>query len=383
MDMIPLDYATLRLVWWLLLGMLFIGFAIADGFDLGVASLLPFVARNDEERRLVINTIGPVWEGNQVWLIVAGASIFAAFPAIYAVSFSGFYLAMFLVLFALILRPVGFKFRSKLPSARWRANWDRALFIGGFIPALIFGVAMGNVVVGVPFHFDEVAMRPVYTGNLFGLLNPFALIAGLVSVSLLVAHGAGMLSMKTEGEPPARAARYGTIAAIVGALLFIAAGVWVATGLTGHHVVPPVVTDGPSSPLLKTVATSAGGWMRNYQEMPLIWLAPASGVVGALGSALFLWRRQGGLAFISSSLALTGVILTVGLSVFPFMLPSSSTPDVGLTLWDASSTKKTLWNMLVVTAIFMPIILGYTTWVYRVLHGKVTPDILGENPNSY
>ena len=174
MDTIPLDYATLRLIWWLLLGILLIGFAVMDGFDLGVATLLPAVARTDEERRIVLNVIGPVWEGNQVWLILGGGAIFAAFPPLYAVSFSGFYIAMFLILVALILRPVGFKFRSKVPDPRWRAVWDWALFASGLVPSLVFGVAMGNVLLGVPFHFDD-TLRVYYEGGLFGLLTPFAL----------------------------------------------------------------------------------------------------------------------------------------------------------------------------------------------------------------
>ena len=198
MDFIFLDYQTLRVIWWLLLGVLLIGFAVMDGFDLGVGTLLPFVAKTDEERRLVLNTIGPVWEGNQVWLVLGGGAIFAAWPPLYAVSFSGFYLAMFLILFALILRPVGFKYRGKMPSQRWRNNWDRHLFIGGFIPALIMGVAVGNVLLGVPFAIDDTA-RISYEGHLIGLLTPFALLAGLVSVAMLVAHGA---AMKPTGASP-------------------------------------------------------------------------------------------------------------------------------------------------------------------------------------
>src|SRR5690606_9987943 len=213
MEFLVLDYTTLRVIWWLLLGILLVGWAVMDGFDLGVGTLLPLVARNDAERRLVVNTIGPVWEGNQVWLILGGGAIFAAWPPLYAVSFSGFYLAMFLILFALILRPVGFKYRGKLPSQRWRNNWDWALFIGGFIPALIMGVAVGNVLLGVPFHFDD-SMRVFYTGSFFGLLMPFALLAGLLSVAMLIAHGAAMLVIKTDGPVADRSARYGSIAAL-------------------------------------------------------------------------------------------------------------------------------------------------------------------------
>jgi len=233
MEFIALDYTTLRVIWWLLLGILLVGWAVMDGFDLGVGTLLPFVARTDDERRLVINTVGPVWEGNQVWLVLGGGAIFAAWPPLYAVSFSGFYLAVFLMLFGLILRPVAFKYRSKMPGKRWRQNWDRALFVGGLLPALIAGVAVGNVLVGVPFHFDD-SMRIFYTGTLIGLLNPFALVAGLVSVAMVVAHGAAMLVLKTDGPVAERSARYGSVAALASFVLFAAAGAWVAFARTGR-----------------------------------------------------------------------------------------------------------------------------------------------------
>ena len=224
MPPIPFDYETLRILWWLLLGVLLIGFAIADGFDLGAGMLLPFVARNDGERRIVINTVGPVWEGNQVWFITGGGAIFAAWPYLYALSFSGFYLAMFLVLTALILRPVGFKYRSKMPGPLWRAIWDWALFVGGLVPSLIFGVAFGNVIEGVPFHYEADSLRPIYEGGLFGLLNPFALLCGLVSVVMLIVHGSAWLTVKTSGAIAECARNYGSIAALVLVALFAAGG---------------------------------------------------------------------------------------------------------------------------------------------------------------
>ncbi len=187
-----ISYETLRLIWWLLIGILLVGFAITDGFDLGTGILLPFAGKTDLERRVIINSIGPVWEGNQVWLILGGGAIFAAWPQLYAVSFSGFYLAMFVILVALIVRPVAFKFRSKREDPRWRARWDAALFVGGFVPALICGVAIGNVLQGVPFRFSP-DMHIFYDGTFFALLNPFALLCGLVSVAMLVMHGATWL----------------------------------------------------------------------------------------------------------------------------------------------------------------------------------------------
>lgn len=383
MEFILLDYTTLRMIWWLLLGILLIGFAVMDGFDLGVGTLLPFVAKTDEERRLVINTIGPVWEGNQVWLVLGGGAIFAAWPPLYAVSFSGFYLAMFLILFALILRPVGFKYRGKMPSQRWRNNWDKALFIGGFIPALIMGVAVGNVLLGVPYHFDD-TQRVFYTGNLLGLLTPFALLAGLVSVAMLVSHGAAMLVLKTSGPVAERSAKIGSIAAIASFVLFALAGAWVAFGLPGYQITSQVVTDGASNPLLKTAEfTQAGGWLHNYSTMPATILAPVVGLLGALASAVLLRKRRGGLAFIASGASIAGIIFTVGFAIFPFLLPSSTQPGSSLTVWDGSSSHLTLWVMLLATVIFLPIIIAYTTWVYRVLKGKTTLEEMGENPNAY
>lgn len=383
MDFILLDYTTLRVIWWLLLGVLLSGYAVMGGFDLGVSTLLPLVARNDAERRLVINTIGPVWEGSQVWLILGGGAIFAAFPPLYAVSFSGFYLAMFLILFALILRPVGFKFRGKLADQRWRSNWDWALFVGGCIPALIMGVAVGNVLLGVPFHFDD-SMRIFYTGNLFGLLTPFALLAGLLSVAMLMAHGAAMLVLKTDGPVAERAARFGSIAALCAVALFAAAGAWVALGLPGYAVTSLLATDAPTNPLGKTAAlTAAGGWLHNYSSMPATLMAPLIGLVGLAMNALLLRVRRGGLAFIASGYAIVGIVFTVGFALFPFLLPSSTAPSASLTLWDASSSRLTLWIMLLATTLFMPIVLAYTSWVYRVLKGKVTADELSANPNAY
>jgi cytochrome d ubiquinol oxidase subunit II len=382
MDTIPLDYQTLRLIWWLLLGILLIGFAVMDGFDLGVGTLLPAVARTDAERRLVLNVVGPVWEGNQVWLITGGGAIFAAFPALYAVSFSGFYLAMFLILFALILRPVGFKFRSKVEDRHWRAVWDWGLFVGGFVPALVFGVAMGNVLLGAPFHFDD-TLRIYYTGGFFALLSPFAVLCGLVSVSMLTAHGAAMLVIKTDGPVAVRARRYGSLAALATAILFVLAGIWVAFGIAGHAIVGVAETAAASNPLFKQVATSTGGWMANYRAMPWTWIFPVLGVAGALLSAWLLRVGRGLSAFLASALAIACIILTEGLAIFPFLLPSSTHPSSGLTLWDSSSSHMTLFVMLVAACVFLPLILFYTSWVYRVLRGKVSPESLEQNHNSY
>ncbi len=366
-----IDYEILRIIWWLLLGVVLIGFAVTGGFDLGTGALLPFVAKTDVERRVVINSIGPVWEGNQVWLILGGGAIFAAWPPLYAVSFSGFYLAMFATLFALILRPVGFKYRSKRESTAWRTGWDWALFIGGFVPSLIFGVAIGNVLQGVPFHLND-DLRIFYDGTtLFELLNPYAILCGLVSVAMLVMHGAAWLVLKTDGSVAARARSFGSVAALATTVLFALGGVLLWLGIDGYRFTSEVVTDGPSNPLSKTVEIATGVWFSNYAAHPWMMLAPALGLVFPLVALLLLTLRREVMALLASSLAIFGIISTVGLTMFPFILPSSVDPKSSLTVWDASSSHMTLFIMLVVAVIFIPIIVAYTSWVYRVLWGKV------------
>ncbi|MGG6895575.1 cytochrome d ubiquinol oxidase subunit II [Rhizobium sp. BR 315] len=372
-----IDYETLRIIWWLLLGVLLIGFAVTDGFDLGVGTLLPFVAKTDTERRIAINSIGPTWEGNQVWLILGGGAIFAAWPPLYAVSFSGFYLAMFAILFALILRPVAFKYRSKRDSAAWKTGWDWALFIGGFVPSLIFGVAVGNVLQGVPFRFDD-DMRIYYEGSFFALLNPYALLCGLLSVAMLVMHGAAWLQVKAEGIVAERARRYGSLAALAVIVLFALGGLFLWMGIDGYRISSAIDTAGPSNPLLKTAEHSHGAWLANYGAHPWMVIAPVLGFVGAATALLAMLGRREVTVLLFSKLAIFGIISTVGLSMFPFILPSSLDPRSSLTVWDASSSHMTLFIMLVVTMIFLPIVIAYTAWVYRVLWGKVDAEMVND-----
>ena len=365
-----IDYGTLKLIWWVLLGVLLIGFAATDGFDMGVTALLPFVARTDTERRVAINTVGPVWEGNQVWFILGGGAIFAAWPPLYAVSFSGFYLAMFVVLAALIFRPVGFKYRSKRPDPRWRSMWDWALFAGGFVPALIFGVAVGNVLQGVPFRLTD-DMRIVYEGSFVGLLNPFALLCGLLSLAMLVMHGGAWLGLKATGNVAERGRRYGSYAALAVIALFAFDGLVLSLAVGGYRITSAVDPAMPSNPLVKTVTREGASWFANYGTHPWMMIAPALGFVGAAAAFVGLRLGREVVTFIASKLAVAGIISTVGLSMFPFILPSSIDPGSSLTVWDSASSHSTLFNMLAVTLIFLPIVLVYTAWVYRVLWGKV------------
>jgi len=363
-----MDYETLRLIWWALLGVLLIGFAVMDGFDLGTAALLPFVAKTDIERRVAINTVGPVWEGNQVWFIVGGGSIFAAWPSLYGASFSGFYLAMFLVLATLILRPAGFKFRSKVDDLRWRAFWDWALFSGGVVPALVFGVAFGNLFEGLPFGFDS-DLRFHSDITLFSLLNPFALLVGLTSLTMIVLHRAAWLNYKTEGAVQARARAVMPYAALLFVVLFALAGAWLAH-MDGYRILGTIDHNGPSNPTLKTVTRIAGAWVRG-ETIPAVVIA----LLGAVGALLL--RRRPLMAFLCSALVPAATIATAGLALFPFLLPSSADPNVSLTVWDSSSSKLTLAVMLGAVAIFLPLTIAYTGFVYRVLRGPVREQDLG------
>jgi len=376
-----LDYEVLRLIWWALMAALLVGFAVMDGFDLGIAAQLPLVARTDTERRIAINSIGPVWDGNQVWLITAGGASFAAFPLVYAAAFSGFYFAMLLVLVALILRPVGFDFRNKISDPRWRATWDWALFVSGFVPSLVFGVAIGNLLVGVPFEYTD-ELRIVYHGGFFGLLNPFALLCGLTSLAMLLMHGAAFLVLKSDGTVRERARTVLSWSAVALVALFTVGGFWAAYGLDGFSIASVVNPSGPSNPLAKTVVRETGAWMVNYGAHPWTIAAPVLGYLGAVLALVFNRSRAEGLTFVATAVAVLGIIATAGLSLFPFIMPSSVSPDSSLTLWDATSSRGTLLTMTIVTAVFLPIVAGYTAWVYRKLRGKVTEAYVRQNTDT-
>jgi cytochrome d ubiquinol oxidase subunit II len=369
------DYATLKFIWWVLVGALLIGFAITDGMDMGVGSLLPFVARSDTERRIAINTVGPHWDGNQVWFITAGGALFAAWPAVYAAAFSGFYMAMLLVLFALFFRPVGFDYRSKVEDSRWRSAWDWGLFLGGAIPALIFGVAFGNLLQGVPFQLDDM-LRSHYQGSLLGallpLLNTFALLAGLISLGMLTVHGGVWLQLRADDPVASRARGIVVKLAPFVAVAFALAGVWLWFGIDGYRIVSEPPHGELPNPLDKQVVREAHAWFDIYGRMPIALIAPALGVAGPLVTALFANARRPGLAFVSSALGMAGIIGSAGLSLFPFVMPSSLDPRSSLTIWDAASSNLTLSVMFWAVILLLPIVLAYTIWCYANMWGKVT-----------
>ena len=368
-----IDYETLKLLWWVLVGILFIGFAVTDGMDMGVGILLPFLGKKDIERRVIINTVGPHWDGNQVWLITAAGAIFAAWPLVYASAFSGFYFAMLLALFGLFFRPLGFDYRSKIEDPRWRNAWDWGLFIGGLVPALIFGVAFGNLLQGVPFHLDTL-LRPYYTGGFFGLLNPFALLAGLLSVAMLTLHAAIWLQLRT-GEPTAtRAKAAAKVWGLVTIVAFGLAGVWLVFGIEGYRVVSMPPLDAQPNPLTKEVVREAGAWLANYRAYPWTLALPALGFLGLGLSVVLSILGRPGLGLVLSSLGIAGIILTAGATMFPFIMPSSTNPNSSLIVWDAVSSHRTLAIMFWAAMLFVPIIIGYTTWTYAKMWRRVTVE---------
>jgi len=374
------DYETLRILWWLLLGIVLIGFAVTDGFDLGIAALLRVLAHDDDERRALLETIEPTWEGNQVWFIVGGAAVFAAWPLLYAASFSGFYFAILLVLLALIVRPVGFNFRNKIADTRWRETWDWILTFAGAIPALIFGVAFGNLFLGVPFRYDE-TLRMTYEGNLLGLLRPFPLLAGIVSLSMVLMHGAAWAAVKFDESLAHRAEKVLRLVAPIFVVSYVACGVWLAFGVTAYSV-QNAVTDAASNPLLKDVVTG-GSWLSSGVLARWAWVAGAIAVVAGIAVPLLATRRRHHLAFFLSGIALAGTILSAGFALYPFLMPSDLDPRSSLTIWDASSSRTTLGLMLIVTVLLLPIVLAYTAWVYRVLRGRVSLAHVKETHGMY
>ena len=376
-----IDYEFLRIIWWVLVIVLLIGFSVTDGFDMGVTALLPVAGKKEVEKRIMINSIAPHWDGNQVWLLTAGGAIFAAWPIVYSVAFSGFYIALFLVLAALFFRPIGFEYRAKIDNPTWRAVWDWGLFAGGFVPALVFGVAFGNLLQGVPFELNELS-QVTYTGSFFALLNPFALLCGVLSLAMLVTHGANWLQMKTTAELRNRARAITQIGALVTLITFVLAGVWLSFK-EGYVVTSVLDHFAPSSPASgKEVAVEVGAWFKNFNETPALWIFPALVVIGALLNVVASKANRCGFAFFFSVLTMAGVIITAAVSMFPFVMPSSTHPAQSLLMWDATSSELTLTLMFYLALVFVSISLLYTIWSYYKMLGRLDESFVDDNKNT-
>ncbi len=375
-------YTVLKLVWAGLLCVLLIGLGLMVGMDMGVGTLLRFVGRNDAERRTALNIIGPHWDGNQVWFILGGGAIFAAFPTLYATSFSVFYVVMILLLFSMILRPVAFEYRSKVDASTWRASWDWAFLASGFLPMFVYGAAFGNILQGVGYHFAWNGQYYQDSSFFSYLLNPFAILCGLMAVSLSVFQGGVMLMMRSENPIYSRAQGYARTGALVGAALFAIGGLWI------RHVRGFVLLEGqpgmPANPMQgQHVSMEAGAWLHNYVAHPVLWLLPVLGLFSMVAGAVFVSASRPYLAWWTGVGSWVGTIGTVGAAMFPFFMPSSTNPDQSLTIWNSSASQYGLICMLVVALIFVPLILCYTAWCYYVMGGKVRPENIINDTHSY
>ena len=367
------DYETIRLIWWVFIGVVAIAFALTEGFDFGAGTLLPFVAKTDVERRVVINTVGGTWEGNQVWLVLLGGAIFAIWPSVYATLFSGLYIAMMLVLFSLFLRPAGFDYRSKIECPRWRNAWDWALFFGGTLPPILLGVLVGNLLIGLPFHLDE-DLRPSYDGSFFGLLGPFQLLCGVIGVVLTSFHGGIFVKWRTNGLVRERSRKAVAILGPLLILLVAIAALWLIYGFDRPELTSIAGKGAPSNPMNKVVLAKGPGWLAHFLETPWMLAAPIVAVLGFVMAWILGRGRGDASAFMASSLGIIGALLTVGFGLFPFLLISTVDSRSSLTLWDATSSHMVLNIAFWITIVFLPIVLLYTQWVYRKLWGTVSPE---------
>ena len=374
-------YLILQVLWWALLGVLFVGLGTMVGMDMGVGTLLRFIGKTDTERRVMLNAIGPHWDGNQVWFILGGGAIFAAFPLIYATSFSGLYVVILLLLWSMIVRPLGFEYRSKIASPAWRNAWDWTLLLSGALPMIIFGAAMGNMLMGVPFQF-EWNLRSVYTGSFIFLFNPFSVLAGLLSLSLSIYMGGVMMMGRAPAPISDRARTAASYAALAAIVLFAVLGVWVSM-VNGYKIVSFPGAGVPQTPLQQTVELVPGGWLANYKSHPILWVIPLLGFAGLLLGWLSVRGNKHTLAWWLGAVSWIGVVGTIGVAMFPFLMPSSSNPSQSLTLWNAISSETTLLWMTGWTVVFVPIIFWYTSWAFYVMRGKVDPKEVEADPHAY
>lgn len=375
------DYATLKIIWWFLIGVLFLFFVVLGGRDIGACIWLPILTRKDTERRVIINSIGPTWEANQVWFITAAGAIFAAWPIVYAAAFSALYLALFLVLITFIIRPPGFDFRSKLPNQRWRSFWDYCLGLSGWVPALVFGVALGNVLRGVPFHFDELA-RSYFTGSFFKLLHPFCLLMGLATFCAFAMHGAAFIVNKCQLPVLTRLRNFALVTSLVFVVSFAITGLWILMGIKGYVIDQIGDLNSALIPPQKNVIITSLGWFDNFYHHPVMWSLPISVLVFALFYTLCMLKNNDKLSYFFSSLVLISAFATFATGIFPFILPSSTHPDHSLTIWDAVSSHRTLQYMFYAVVIFLPLILIYSRWVFKKLSGPINESQIN-NVESY
>ncbi len=367
---------TYQIIVYCLIGLVMILFAFTAGFDLGIGTLLPFIGKSNDERRVIINSIGPTWDGNQVWLVILGGAIFVLWPYAYALAFSGFYGAMMLFLWALFLRPVAFEWRSKIDSKKWRHVWDSCLFLGSVIPAIAIGLLIGNIMKGVPFYYETDSLRLFYTGTFLKLFNPFSLLVAFTCLFLLVTHGSMYLRLRTTEVIHNRARVATVIFGILFMLAFAGVGWWIDRGLQGYQLVKAAGLTNMTDNVVKMVP---GALLANYKAYPWMQFAPIAAFIGVVIAVLSsIFKRLSAIGFWGSAVGVICTILTFGFSMFPFIIPSITHPNNSLTAWNASASHYTLQTMFIAMVIFIPTIGAYTMWVFRKLWGKITVETVRE-----
>lgn len=376
--------ATYQVIAYCLVGLTMVLFGFTAGFDLGIGTLLPFIGKNNDERRIVINSIGPTWDGNQVWLVILGGVLFILWPYAYALVFSALYWAMILFLWALFLRPVAFEWRSKIDKTQWRTLFDVFLFLGSGIPAIAIGLVLGNLMIGLPFHYETDSLRVIYTGSFWQLINPFALLVAFTSLCLLLMHGSTYLRVRTLDVINARCRKATMLFGLLFIISFSATGIWIASGLKGYVLIEPATL---TNIIANKVSIQPSALLQNYHAYPWMKTAPIVTFIAA-GIAIIgsFFRRMGVLSFWGSGFAVIGAITTFGFSMFPFITPSSTMPNHSLTAWNASATHYALHTIFVAIVIFFPTIGLYTIWAFRKIwgpsKGKITLDKLRSEDHS-
>lgn len=378
------EYEFLKIAWWLIIGGVLMVYVATAGFDAGVTMYMPFL-RSETDRRIVLNTSAPTWDGNLTWIVFAGGGLFVVWPVVYSTAFSGMYAALLLILFSLFLRPPGYEYRNKIDSVMWRKTWDWALLISGVVPVFVFGVAFGNCFLGYPFYFDPHTFRQFWTGDFWDLLNPYALLSGVVSVLMVLMHGSTYLQRRTEGHLRKLAFKVHVITAILLLIGFTASGLLLMYKMIGYKLVSTAAVP-TLDPLNNVVKSGIGYWIQTYDQYPWKYLAPFvayAGIIESLWAAAFDWNTT---AFWASCFAVGGIVGTAGATLFPFLMPSSTHPNQSLMIWNASSSQYALNVMLYIAVVLLIIILGYKIFAYSTIWSKkhtLTADDIKKNEHTF
>lgn len=368
-----IDYAVLKIIWWVLIGLILILYATTAGYDLGITIILPFL-KSEKHKRLVLNISGPTWDGNQTWIVFAGGGLFVVWPVLYSLSFSGFYAAILMILWPFFLRPLGYDYRGKIDNPMWRTFWDWGLFVSALLPVFIFGVVFGNLLQGVPFHFNPRTMEEIYTGNFGELMNPFGILCGLVSTSMIIMHGAAYIARRGTKDLKALARRIQFILSWITLILFAFSGWWLVNKVSGFSLI-----EQPAQPTLhpldNVVSQQLGAWTAHYSVAPWKYYPVVIALVALVVSMVFNRMGRMRTAFWASVFTLGGIVATAGATMFPFIMPSSTNMNESLTVWNAVSSQYALNIMFYVGGALLVIILIYKIFAFRMgWHNKETLD---------